>query len=552
MTSVSEREFMARVSSSDGFWKSLNTLSKTTGVEVDALECFGRDICRSVWSEADALMSSDGPAAAAREEVDRLKKKLVECNLSAMKQMLAAKANSHCEGALGNDTITFHEPMQYLDGNAKDLVMDIVVDKMRQLDSGTAPPSLVQALVQHVQAQSSPVETASMEELKETKAQLEDARVELRKARVRMEEAEELARKFEVRLQAAEDRALKFEQELTKTKTLLATSEAKLAEAEQALVQLRAEHAVLQDAHAKLQELSAEQQAKIERQAREIEMERRANEKLRAEIERLQEYVKKAEELEQALKALQVQFDALQTEAKVMKEELSRRNNTRTKGTQTTLTGSKLDEQKAETRKLKLMLEELQTKLKELMTEYRRKFGDAATKIAESLGLKELLKEETVFQRLYDDALNRVQRLEDLRAKVRKERKSMGGSPRSMASDTFLATEIPIEQAVEEHQPTPAMQRLVQDKIVNADQLQHGYPSPSLSWARPQQHEQGCGDEDVSGSAWQRLQKAAALPVMKTSSSLPSLRKAEQHVTMLALNLPGRKRKGSKSKDLLC
>merc|ERR1711968_147171 len=105
-----------------------------------------------------------------------------------------------------------------------------------------------------------------------------------------------------------------------------------------------------------------------------------------------------------------------------MREELARRNNTRTAGTQTTLTSSKLDEQNNERRKLKLMLEELQTKLKELMTEYRRKFGDAATKIADGLGLRELLKEETVFQRLYDDALDRVHRLEQLRAKVRQER----------------------------------------------------------------------------------------------------------------------------------
>merc|ERR1712100_633942 len=97
-------------------------------------------------------------------------------------------------------------------------------------------------------------------------------------------------------------------------------------------------------------------------------------------------------------------------------------NNTRTCGTQTTLTSTKLDELSNERRKLKLMLEELQTKLKELMTEYRRKFGDAATKVADGLGLKELLKEETVFQRLYDDALDRVHRLEKLRQKVRMEK----------------------------------------------------------------------------------------------------------------------------------
>merc|ERR1719199_754205 len=145
-----------------------------------------------------------------------------------MKQMLSTQDGRHSNGELGDDTITFHEPMQYLDKGTKDLVMSIVCDKMRQLESATAPPSLIQALVQHAHAQANPAESASMEELKEARAQLEDARVELRKARVRMEEAEELSRKFEIRLQAAEDRAQMFEQELIQTKSLLATSEAKL------------------------------------------------------------------------------------------------------------------------------------------------------------------------------------------------------------------------------------------------------------------------------------------------------------------------------------
>jgi len=155
-TNVGEREFLTRVQSSDGFWKSINSLSKATGMEVNALEGFAQDICRTMWCEVDAVMSSEGPVAAARDEVDRLKKQITECNLSAMKQMLAAKAGNHSLGELGDDTITFHEPLQYLDKGAKDLVMNIVCDKVRQLESGTAPPSLVQALVQHAEAQANP------------------------------------------------------------------------------------------------------------------------------------------------------------------------------------------------------------------------------------------------------------------------------------------------------------------------------------------------------------------------------------------------------------
>lgn len=539
---VGEREFMERVGVSDGFWRSLGSLSKKTGLEVDELESFGRDICRSVWSEADAVMTSDGPVAAARGEIAGLKQKLTKCNLSTMKQMLAAKSGAVYEGDLGDDTICFHEPMQYLDEDTKELVMSIVCDKMRQLENNTAPPSLVQALVQHAQAQADPKESASMAELLETKAQLEDARADLRKARARAEEAEEISRKFEVNLRAAEDRAKKFEEELVQTKTLLAATQEKLAASEKALAELRAEHAALQASHAKLQELSVQQQATIERQVRELDYERRANERLKAEVERLQEFVKKAERLEKELKALQVRFNELEAEANSMREELARRNNTRTAGTQTSLTGKKLDEKAAETRKLKLMLEELQTKLKELMTEYRRKFGDAAKKIAEDLGLTELLKEETVFQRLYDDAIERVHRLEKLRERVKKEKQGTPGmTPGSPRSNALCSPEISIMESIDKAQPSAAMRKLVQD--FKSPSQEEG-PPPVASWAaRAQRQDSGCGDNNIGDGSdvWQRLQKASppGYPIMKSSTSLPTLPKAEQHVAMLTLNLAG-------------
>lgn len=532
-TGIGEREFLTRVQSSDGFWKSLNGLSKATGMEVDALEGYAVDICQSVWSEADAAMASEGPLAAERDEVDRLKQKLRDCNLSAMKQMLVSKAGNHFDGDLGDDTITFHEPLHYLDQQTKNLVMSIVCDKMRQLEQNTAPPSLVQALVAHAQAQAGPaVDTASAEELKELKAQLEDVRGDLRKARMRAEDAEDKNTKFEALLMAAETRARMFEEELAKTKTLLATCEVKLASAEEALAKLRAEHAALLEAHAKLKEVSAKQKLEIERQSKEIERERKANEKLRAEVERLQEYVRRAEQLEKELKALQVRFDALEAEANTMREELARRNNTCTAGTQTALTGPKLDELSNERRKLKLMLEELQTKLKELMTAYRRKFGDDASKIANDLGLKELLKEETVFQRLYDDALERVHRLEQLRLKVKQERKG-GGYP----------AEPDIMQAVEENQPSAAMQQLIQNKMVDSDSPLRA--DVSLWATRPQRHDQACGDDAIAKDVYQRLQKTPT-PMMNKSTSLPSIQKPEQHVINLSM---GQVRRGSKRRE---
>merc|ERR1711974_198504 len=71
------------------------------------------------------------------------------------------------------------------------------------------------------------------------------------------------------------------------------------------------------------------------------------------------------------------------------------------------------------------MLEELQTKTKELVSKCRVKFGSQVKEIAEDLGLKDALKEHTVFERLYEDAIDRIHRLEKLREKISSERKAL-------------------------------------------------------------------------------------------------------------------------------
>merc|ERR1712072_983191 len=60
-------------------------------------------------------------------------------------------------------------------------------------------------------------------------------------------------------------------------------------------------------------------------------------------------------------------------------------------------------------------------------------------------------------------------------------------------------------QAVEENQPTTAMRQLVQEKSFDSDPP---VQQTDTMWAaRPQRHDQGCGDDVVSEDVWQRLQK---------------------------------------------
>jgi len=454
-----EKQFMSRVTMADSFWRSLASFSKNHGLDQEELEGFAEELCRCCWSEAgDMMTDEEGLLADFKAEKERMKAKLVQCNLSAMKQITACKVGGHADAELADDLVTFHEPLQFLDKDTKDLVLLIVLEKARLLEQGRAPPSLLEALTKHADAMSKNTEGADMAVVKELREELEEARAEVRKARIRADDAEDRARKAD---------------------SLVALAEAKAREAQQALAELQQREAALRAEHETLKEKSAQQQAEIERQqvellqqrseierqrceierqreeierqqaeiqrvTEELELEREANATLRAEVARLkdciEEYVKRVQKLEGDLQELQARYDTLEEEANAMREELARRNNCKTKGTQTNVTGQKMDEQTAEVKRLKLMLEEMQMKMKELMDKCRRKFGNEVSQIAEDMGLKELMKEETVFQRLYDDAMDRVERLEKLRLRVKTERNQMwpagaAQSPRSVAKD---------------------------------------------------------------------------------------------------------------------
>jgi chromosome segregation ATPase len=567
---LGEKVFLEQVKTSDGFWRALGGLSQTSGIEVDELQHFAEEVCKCCWTEAGHAMLKEDPVRSALAEVDRLRQKVNQCNLAAMKQMAAAKANAHAEGDLGEDTIAFFEPLQYVDESTKDLVLTIVNEKVRLLDIGRAPPSLVAALARNASAQAQPTETVDAAELKELRAELEVTRMELRRTRGRLEDAETEATEWRRKFTAAEERGKTLQQDLDTTKGLLDVAEARAAQVESALEEVKAREASLRKAYEDLQQRCAQQEDKIECQQAEIERlladnacqaveidrqrdqldrlgaelvqerqantqlradvaslecqlahEREVNAELRAEVLRLQEFVRRAEQLEQELNALQDRFDTLATEASAMREELARRNNTRTQGTQTSLTGAKLEEQANENKSLKLMIQELQEKLKELMEKCRRKgIGKEVAQLAEELGLQEVLKENTVFQRLFDDALHRIQRLEKLREKVRKEQSrawpdGVKHSPRTAAvlqgsAVGAVSPEVPVRQAMEEN-PLRAVRRMVQTNELLV-------PPP-------------------------RSMVHSDYGEMKTSTSLPTLPAVHPHnCTVLNMELPGRSR----------
>merc|ERR1712113_1256278 len=105
------------------------------------------------------------------------------------------------------------------------------------------------------------------------------------------------------------------------------------------------------------------------------------------------------------------------------------------------------------------------------MEKCRRKgVGDAVAHIAEELGLQDVLKEKTVFQRLYDDAMHRVNRLEKLREKVKKQRQDLWpakGTPRAAAGELEArheSTESSVYDCVGESKMSNSQTRLVENR----------------------------------------------------------------------------------------
>lgn len=236
--------------------------------------------------------------------------------------------------------------------------------------------------------------------------------------------------------------------------------------------------------------------------------------------ERLQEELKQMEDehfcerqrLQEDLERLFEQHASLTQEANEMREELDRRNNTETQETQTETGGPVLQELLGDGNRLRVMIEELQMKFRDVLERYRQKFGSKAKELAAETGMDELLREETAFQRLYDDGLLRVQRLEKLREKVRKERSRLGFMDKAEAS--VLAS---VEQS----------------DLKGARQILAGTENKESKVS-----EKGNGhNRDEAGHSSPPRGPPEALGRMNSSVSLPSLQATPSNLNVMSLNL---------------
>jgi len=353
-----EAAFLSKVQSSRAFLRLLGLLSKQSGLPVDELQLSTQELVRCCWNEANKVLLDSQQQFVGKAEIAQLRKKLNACNRAAMKQVSVLKyGTAPPSGKYGMETIEFYEPLQYLEPDTRELVLELVVEKLRQLEMGNLPPSLVEALAARALAGPLIGGDTQAEQLKNAIEQLHDGLEDLKETQAQLADAEEMIKN----LREAGENALDNQRELE---------------------QLRLECDVQRAAHERL----TEEHSKA-----------------------LDDNVKLSMEVEEARAAVNEEAEAAAKEALRISLQDS-------KATQTTLSGTDLDEQKTQIRRLKAIIEELRMKLKETLEVMRKKGLDVeVAEVIEEMGLEEVIAKKTVFERLYEDAAKRAERLDSLR-----------------------------------------------------------------------------------------------------------------------------------------
>eukprot|EP00929_Paragymnodinium_shiwhaense_P041476 TRINITY_DN21530_c0_g1_i2.p1 TRINITY_DN21530_c0_g1~~TRINITY_DN21530_c0_g1_i2.p1 ORF type:complete len:499 (+),score=160.65 TRINITY_DN21530_c0_g1_i2:75-1571(+) len=163
---ISEEQFVERMLAKDTFWKTMGRLAESCNMALGELQAPLAEFCRCCWQEAQAAIDLGGELAAARRQVESLGRQNAACHASYLKELDALRNRSRQSDELEADKVTFHEPLKYLDESSKELVLRIVIDKLRQLEEGAATDALVKDLREYVERA-----TSESEACKETERQ---------------------------------------------------------------------------------------------------------------------------------------------------------------------------------------------------------------------------------------------------------------------------------------------------------------------------------------------------------------------------------------------
>lgn len=392
-------------------------------------------LCFACYSETEKLLRSDSGESmalrAAEAEIEHLRLQINSCNLSALKQIEAMRAGGDAE--LEDERHQFYEPLQYMNSETKELVLLCMFQKLRQLDMNTAAEPLTRSLVEmiHSMGGKGEVRRGGSEEENgydddDIEAHRGNAHVSRKEASKAGAQASKKAKELEAKLEEMEKKMSEMRDMAMQTEESLRQANADLRDmamqCEAASSEARASQAQLATAESQLRQLEWELQRAREEAGKTTLLESQAQE-ARERVEQLE-----AEKLtrEAHIKALEAKVAAL--EAEVAK--LRARGDGRAAGVQTDLSGDEIDGFMNENTKLKVMLEEMKAKLADLAEDMKSK-GVDVSKALEKAGLHRFLGTKPIFERLYQDAIDRIDRMERLREKYAKEQLlRRGGSPR--------------------------------------------------------------------------------------------------------------------------
>lgn len=442
-----ERAYFLHVQNADTYSGLVRAIGSRKGkTEAEAHELVD-SLCILCWELCDRFVLTGGKTgssgnllAVARSENERLRKQIVDCNRRALKQVQSVNSSvqHQDEGA-----VDFYEPLQYLDKETRELCVSIILDKIEQLASGNAPSSLVKMLSEaitdckqnarksgvenigeeigdddedddaaagkHVAQRESRKEKSLRQMIQEKEAMEEmlgDAKERESCLQEHLKDSEDKITKLEQQLQASSQRAARAASELSEMKSRLEKAEAEMARMSCSLT-----GSMLGAAENKsIQTASPGNEVTTQTASPGDEVNIVLLGGASGSIQ--QKDHEAAEDCEIAPAAQQMADRVVSHQASVLCQAGV------SQLVQTNLVGENIVNMKHENKKLKVMLEEMKAKLNDLMSECKKKgLGDVVREICDSVGLGKLLTCRSVFEKLYQDALDRVHRLQLLREK---------------------------------------------------------------------------------------------------------------------------------------
>eukprot|EP00929_Paragymnodinium_shiwhaense_P008917 TRINITY_DN112905_c0_g1_i1.p1 TRINITY_DN112905_c0_g1~~TRINITY_DN112905_c0_g1_i1.p1 ORF type:complete len:593 (+),score=181.96 TRINITY_DN112905_c0_g1_i1:119-1897(+) len=390
--------FVSSIQSRDTYWLLHDQLPAQQALLLKRLMRDCRFECERLAGDI-AKQEGDEYLKAAEAEIQRLKEAMVDCNVKALRQVASVTSTVHHP----IEEVELYDALEFVDDKTREMVMEIVAYKLWQIGNGSAPDWLVGML----------------------KDKLLEAKLE--------EEAEEIEDEEEANRKLRNDNSF-----LTECSTSLGDNEARdrIEELELQLSQVLQKVAVVERERAqeetRLQQDLAAMKERAEEASRESLQLRSCIEasenKQRSKAEGMKDggndmHEDRQEEVAVARLSADGDPDCdVWSDGRVCRRIQTAICEVRGWGAGSCQDRAQIEGLQSENTKLKLLLEELRAKLCDLMTESRKKgLGPHMELMTEKVGLKWVLRADSVFSRLYQDAMDRVVRLEKLRERVHRE-----------------------------------------------------------------------------------------------------------------------------------